>query len=309
MSVGTRAPMLTHPRRIGAGLRRSLPVLGWLLPAVVVIAFVIGYPVIQVIIDSFTSKTRFDPGEFVALENFRELMAGGDEELFWLSFRNNLVLLVSIPVTILVGLVVSSVLYRGIRGSRLYEVFIFLPFLPAVAAISVIFIYLLGWEGPLNESVRALSLEPLAQAWLTDPGLAIWSVLGVVTWKRLGFVVLLFMARMLSIDPDLLDAAAVDGATWSQAVRHVVVPEMRAIIRFVGILGFIEVFSFTFAYVFVLTRGGPFKNTYTLEYLLFSIMFRRKLVGLASAVAVLLLVLAIAVAVYQMRRARARVAT
>ena len=278
---------------------------GWLLPALAVIGFVIGYPLVQVIFDSFTSKTTFGPGEFVGLDNFAELVAGGDQDLFWLSFRNNLILLISIPVTILVGLVVSSILYRGIRGSRLYEVFVFLPFLPAVAAISVIFIYLLGWLGPLNETVRSMSLEPLAQAWLTDPGLAIWSVLGVVTWKRLGFVVLLFTARMLSIDPDLLDAAAVDGATWSQAVRHVLVPEMRAIIRFVGILGFIEVFSFTFAYIFVLTNGGPFKNTYTLEFLLFSIMFRRKLVGLASAVAVLLLVLAVAVALYQMRRTRA----
>ena len=170
MSIGTSAPARPHRRWSPPGLRRALPVVGWLLPALVVIGFVIGYPVIQVIIDSFSSKTRFSPGEFVGLDNFRELMAGGDQDLFWLSFRNNLVLLVSIPVTILVGLVVSSVLYRGIRGSRLYEVFIFLPFLPAVAAISVIFIYLLGWQGPLNETVRALSLEPLAQAWLTDPG-------------------------------------------------------------------------------------------------------------------------------------------
>ncbi len=308
MSIGHAAPATSRRRRMGWGARRYLPVIGWLLPALLVVGFVVGYPLVQVIIDSFTNRTFINPGEFIGVDNYRDLVAGGDREQFWLSFRNNLVLLVSIPVTILAALVVASMLYRGIRGSRLYEVFIFLPFLPAVASISVIFIYLLGWQGPLNETLRALSLEPLAQAWLTDPGLAIWSILGVVTWKRVGFVVLLFMARMLSIDPDLLDAAAVDGATWGRTVRHVVIPEMKAIIQFVVVLGFIEVFSFTFAYVHVLTRGGPFKNTYILEYLLYNILFRRRLVGLASAVAVLLLVMAVVVAVYQVRRARSEAA-
>ena len=88
----------------------------------------------------------------------------------------------------------------------------------------------------------------------------------MVSWKRIGFVVLLFMARLLSIEREYFDAAAVDGANWGQTFRHVALPQMRSIIQFASILGFIEVFSFTFAYVFVLTRGGPFNQTYNLEF-------------------------------------------
>ena len=289
-------------RRVGTRRGSGVPGVFWVLPALVFAFFVLGYPLGRVIYESFTSKTLLgDPGSFIGVENYLRLF---DTPLFWRAFLNNLILLLSVPITIVVGLVLSAILYRGIWGSRLYEFFIFLPFLPAVAAISVIFIFLLGIDGPLNTSLEALRLDFLAQRWLTDPNLAIWSILGVVSWKRIGFVVLLFMARLLSIERDYFDAAAVDGANWGQTFRHVALPQMRSIIQFASILGFIEVFSFTFAYVFVLTRGGPFNQTYNLEFLLWRTMFSQKLVGLASALAVILLAMALVVAVYRIGVAR-----
>ena len=301
--TGELAPSAPRaPRRSRLGKRQSgLPGFIWATPALIVTGFILGWPLLRVIYESFTSKTFFNPGEFVGFDNYESLFG---TPLFWSAFRNNLILLLSVPVSIVVALVVTALLFRGIWGSRLYEFLIFLPFLPAVAAISVIFIFLLKADGPLNVSLEAVGLDLLARSWLTDPNLAIWSILGVVTWKRIGLIVLLFMARALGLERDHFDAAALDGARWWQAFRYVAIPQMRSIIQFGVILGFIEVFSFTFAYVFVLTRGGPFNQTYNLEMLIWRTQFSQKLVGLASAIAVILFGLALSIAVYRVWVAR-----
>jgi raffinose/stachyose/melibiose transport system permease protein len=281
--------------------RRAARGYPWLLPALAVVGLVLAYPIVKVVQYSFTDKTTFLDGTFVGLDNYRDLFG---DELFWRSFKNNLILLLSVPLSIVIALAIVAVLYRGLRGSRIYELLIFVPFLPAVASIAVVFLYVLGNDGPLNELLRGVGADGLAQAWLTDPGVAIWAVLGVVLWKRIGFTVLLFSARMASIDRTLFDAAAVDGASWARTYWQVAVPQMRSIIQFAAVLGFIEAFSWTFAYIVILTRGGPDRATFTLEYLLYRFQFDEQLVGLASAVAVVLLIAALAVAVYRIRLAR-----
>jgi ABC-type sugar transport system permease subunit len=271
----------------------------WIAPAFVVMGAILFYPIGRVIAYSLTNETTLFPqAKFVGVDNYTSLI---HTPLFWRACLNNLILLASVPIVILLALFLTAVLFRGLRGGSTYEALLFLPFLPAIAAVGVLFVYILGFHGPLNNTLRTLGMPQLAQAWLSDSRYAIWSILGVVIWKRLGFTVLLFMARMLSIDRSLFEAAAVDGASWGQTFRRVALPEMRRIIQFVAVLGFIEVFAWTFAYVFVLTRGGPDQSTYTLEFLLYRYQFANQLVGLASAVAVVLLLIALTVAVYRVR--------
>jgi ABC-type sugar transport system permease subunit len=273
----------------------------WVLPAVAVVGFVLAFPIAKVVQYSLTDRTTFLDGSFVGLGNYSDLL---HDELFWRAVENNLILLLSVPLSIALALVITAIVYRGVRGGRVYEVLIFLPFLPAIASIAVVFLYLLSNGGPLNELLRGAGLDGLARAWLREPETAIWSVLGVVLWKRIGFTVLLFMARMASIDRTLFDAAAVDGASWARTYWQVAVPQMRGIIGLAAVFGYVEAFSWTFAYVAILTQGGPDRSTYTLEYLLYKLQFDQRLVGLASAVAVMLLVAALAVAAYRIHRAR-----
>lgn len=285
----------------GSALHRAARAYPWLLPAVGLAGFVLAFPIVKVVQYSFTDRTTFLDGSFVGLRNYENLLG---DELFWRAFKNNLILMLSVPLSILIALAVTGVLYRGIRGSRVYELLIFIPFLPAVASIAVIFLYVLGGDGPLNELLRGAGADSVARPWLTDPGTAIWAVLGVVLWKRIGFTVLLLMARMATIDRSLFDAAAVDGASWARTYWQVAVPQMRSIIQFAAVLGFVEAFSWTFAYILILTRGGPDRSTFTLEYYLYRLQFDELLVGLASAVAVFLLLAALAVAAYRIRLAR-----
>lgn len=283
------------------GRFRSASTYFWLTPALLATGFVIVYPLAQVVGFSFTNRGGGNSADFVGFDNYVSLF---HDPLFWKAFRNNLVLMLSIPISIAVALVLTAILYLRIRATRLYEALLFLPFLPSVASIGVIFVYILGFYGPLNAVLRDVGLGVLAQPWLAEPKLAIWSILGVIVWKRIGFLILLFMARMLALDRELFDAARVDGARWAATFRHIALPQLRSVIRFAAVLGFIEVFSWTFAYVFILTRGGPFQSTYTLEYLLYQFQFQYQLVGLASAVAVILLSGAVAVALYSLHLAR-----
>jgi ABC-type sugar transport system permease subunit len=285
----------------GTAARRAFRAYPWILPALALVGFVLVFPIAKVLQYSFTDRTTFLDGSFVGLDNYAELLG---DELFWRAFKNNLILLLSVPLSIVLALAITGILYRGIRGSRLYELLIFIPFLPAVASIAVIFLYVLSSEGPLNEVLRGAGAGGLAQPWLTDRDTAIWAVLGVVLWKRVGFTVLLFSARMASLDRTLFDAAAVDGARWSRTYWQVAVPQLRSIVAFAAVIGFIEAFSWTFAYIVILTRGGPDRSTFTLEYLLYRLQFDEQLVGLASAVAVVLLVAAVGVAAYRIWLAR-----
>lgn len=284
-----------------AALRRGASGWAWLAPALVAVGLVVVFPVGKVVQYSLTDRTTFLEGSFVGLENYGDLLG---DDLFWSAVRNNLILLLSVPLSIVLALAIAGVLYRGVRGAWLYELVIFMPFLPAIASIAVVFLYLLGNDGPLNELLRGAGLDGLAHAWLVEEETAIWSVLGVVLWKRVGFTVLLFMARLAAIDRSQFDAAAVDGAGWTRTYVEVALPQMRGIVGLAAVFGFVEAFSWTFAYVAILTRGGPDRSTYTLDFLLYRLQFDEQLVGLASAIAVLLLLTSLAVGAYRVHRAR-----
>ncbi len=275
----------------------------WVAPAVLVVVAILLYPVVRAAQLSLTSTTTFLPGEFVGFDNYWTLLTS---DLFWQSTLNNLILLISVPVSIAVALFVAGLVYRGIAASRIYETLIFLPFLPAVASIATIFVYLLSSDGPVNAVLSGVGID--SRGWLTDPSLAIWSILGVVTWKRIGFMVMLFTARLTSLDRSLFEAASVDGAKWGRTFWTVAVPQMKGIIVFATVLSFIEIMSWSFAYVLILTNGGPDRSTFTLEFMLYDTQFVQNLLGLASALAVILFVVALLVAIYRVRIARRELA-
>jgi multiple sugar transport system permease protein len=271
---------------------------GWvlLLPALAAVGLVIAFPVGQSIYDSVT-----EGGRWIGVDNFRTVI---EDPQFRHAFVNNLIILGGIPIRIVVALVLSAILFRRIFASRFYETVIFLPFLPSVAAIGVLFIYLLAFDGPLNSLLRVIGLGALEQPWLTSSGLTMWTIMGVVVWTRVGFTVLLFTARLMSVEREKLEAAFVDGASWWRTFWHIVLPDLRGAIEFVVVLSVIEAFSWSFAYVYVLGQGANDPSRWILEIYLYNKEFLASLQGLASAVSTILLLLAATLAIYRYRQAR-----
>ena len=110
-----------------------------------------------------------------------------------------------------------------------------------------------------------------------------------MVWKELGFGVVLFMARLMSVEEELFDAAKIDGANWFQLQWHITVPQLANVIEFFVVISVITMLSWVFSYVYVMTGGGPGQATMVTELYVYLMGFRYNQMAMASAVSILLL--------------------
>jgi ABC-type sugar transport system permease subunit len=145
--------------------------------------------------------------------------------------------------------------------------------------------------------------------WLGSANNVVPTIGGVIIWQQLGFGVVLFAAALLAVPQELIDAARIDGASNWQVQRFILLPYIRRVIEFFMVLEAITVLSSIFAYVFVLTKGGPAKASSVIEYYIFDNGFNNGAIGVASAaVVILLLFVSVLIFIYlQLRRANAEV--
>ena len=208
------------------------------------------------------------------------------------ALKNNLKLFLCVPILTVLSLAIASILYNKIRGWRFYRSVIFIPYILAIPVVGIVFSYLLQYNGVINSILRTIGLENMALDWLGDPNLAFPSVAIVIMWKPIGFGVVLFLARMMSIDKTLYESADVDGATWFQKFMHITVPQTKSIIEFYVIITLIEMLSWVFNFIYVMTAGGPGNKTLVLEYLIYKKAFGGGDFNIAMAISVVLLAIA-----------------
>src|SRR6266516_8061854 len=237
-----------RPRR-----RRALWPYLYALPAVAAMAFAFGYPLVQVVRDSFYAG-NFDAPIWVGLDNYKGVIG---DPVFRQSLFNNLKLLLAVPVMVGLGLVIALVLNDRIRGGRQYQGIIFLPYVLPATAIGIAFSFLLQENGVLNTALRDAHLGTFTQDWLGGSHLAIASVGGLVIWQQLGFGVVVFTAALLSLPPETAEAARIDGAGWWSLQFRVLVPQIRPIIELLTVIQVITMLTWVFNYVYILTSGGP----------------------------------------------------
>jgi len=257
----------------------------YLAPALVMLLAVFGYPIVRLVI---LSLQRTQAGElgFVGLGNYELLFR---DDVFLQAVRNNLKLLLTVPVTVGLALLLAVFLFERILGWRLYRTTLFLPYLLPITAVGLVFSYIFQLSGVLNDFLHAVGLGVLAQDWLGSTTLALPTVMFVIIWKEVGFGVVLFLARLMSVEEELFDAARVDGANWWQLQRHVTIPQLATVIEFFTVISVITVLSWVFGYVFVMTSGGPGNATMVTELYVYLMGFRYNQMNLAAAVSVLLL--------------------
>ncbi len=275
----SRAPSQSTRRR-----RRVLWPYLYALPAVAAMAFAFGYPLVQVVRDSFYAGNFTSP-IWVGLDNYKQVLG---DPVFRQSLFNNLKLLLAVPVMVGLGLFIALLINDRIRGGRHYQGIIFLPYVLPAAAIGIAFSFLLQENGALNTALRGAHLGFFAQDWLGNSHLAIVSVGGLVVWQQLGFGVVVFTAALLSLPPETAEAARIDGAGWWTLQRRVIVPQIRPIIILLTVIQVITVISWVFNYVYVLTAGGPGYASSVMEFYIWR-SFSYGANGTAASVAVLLL--------------------
>lgn len=258
----------------------------FLLPAVLLLLLVFGYPLVS-IIDFSLRRIRVNVGPYIGLSNYEQIFK---DDVFKQAVQHNALLLAGVPIIVVLALLLAILLYERIRGWRVYRTILFLPYILAIPIIGVVCSNMFQLNGIVNESLRSIGLGGFALDWIGSPNLSLFTILGIIVWREMGFGIILFLARLLSLNEELEDAARVDGAVWWQRRLYVTIPQMRGVIEFYGVISMITMLAWVFSYIYAITRGGPGNATVVLELYMYNFAFRNALPGIASAVAVILLV-------------------
>jgi len=272
--------------------KRLIPYL-FVAPAVALLAFVFGYPVIKIVEFSFKMVRGID-GPWIGWRNYELVLS---HQLFWDSVTHNAQLLFAIPVMVALAILLAALLYERVKGWRIYRVVLFLPYIIAVPIIAVVIKRMLQFNGPVNEALNSFGLGFMALDWLGSSSTALFTVAMVIIGREAALGTVLFLARLMSLEESQVESAKLDGASWWQRLVYVLLPQMRSVIEFFVVISIITMLASVFAYVYMISggRGGPGTSTMVLELYIFNGLVRSSLPGIASAVSVMLLLVSIAI--------------
>jgi len=269
-------------------IRQNIEGYIYLIPAFLLIVFIFFYPIIQNIKYSFLDLSQ-EGDPFVGLRNYKLVFT---DDLFYSSIKNNFLLLLLIPLLVFFSLIFAVLLYEKIRGWKFYRTIIFLPYVLAVTVIGIFFSYFFQGRGFLNLMFDNIGLDFLKINWLGSTKQALITVMIIIFWHQLGYGVVLFLARLMTVPQDIYDAADIDGVNWFQKLWHITIPQLATVIEFYVFLMLITMFSWVFNYIYVLTFGGPAQSTYVSEFYIYMQAFKFHNIGASSVVAIFLLVIA-----------------
>ena len=272
----------------------------YLIPGVLASLAVIVVPLVMTVGVSFTRWSGIGSPEWIGFDNYTRLF---QDVNFWASFGHILLLIIAMAVLpTLLGLLLAAVLFDYIAkvyGPRWASVFRSGFYLPQVLPVAVTGI-VWGWilhpgYGALNQILETVGLSSLSRNWLGDPRYALYSVMAVMIWFQLGYPVVMFMSGLQRIDPELYEAADLDGAGWWQRFRHITVYLIRPEFYVVLVTTTIAALKI-FGQIFVLTRGGPSNATLVPSYFAYKNFFEKAQVGYGSAISTVLTVLIVVLA-------------
>ena len=291
---------IRHRTRRNA-LRRRHAVTGYslLAPSLFGVVTFLLLPVLVVIWLSFQSWNLIGPITFVGLDNYASVLSDG---VFGNSLLVTLVFVaLVVPIQTLMGLAAALLLTRGLPGSGWFRTIYVLPWIGAPLALGVVWKWILApTDGALN-TLLGQRIE-----WLSDPGLALPAVSAVVIWTNVGYVTLFFMAGLMNIPSQILEAARIDGAGPMAMLWHVTLPLLRPTTFFVLVTTIISAFQ-VFDQVYVLTQGGPARTTDVVAARIYYEAFSAFDLGRASVMAVVLLVILVGITLAQQLYFRRRV--
>ena len=316
----------------GAPRRRHYqtpPGLGWILPGFVVsvglIYFCIGY-------SGYVSLLPWNwrPGRPATIEGFDSYIRAFKAPLFWASLRHTLVFFIAAYlVQCVMGIIFSALLHSKVYAATFFKVMIFLPVVIAPAIMAPVHRRVFAVDGPINWILQQLGLievsatgnrdwtgwlswvltniglEEVTPNWI-QPSTSLWVIIAVQIWSSIGMAFILFYAAMGQIDPEILEAARIDGASNVRVLVSVVVPNLKPTIVSLAILNAITALKL-FDYPYLITAGGPANSSEFLGTYIYAQLFGvSRNYGYASALSILLLILALGVSIIMGVSARER---
>lgn len=219
---------------------------------------------------SFTDWSRYSSEvNFVGLKNFETIFVSNPTYLQ--SIKNTVIFTtVTIAAKTVIALFLALLLSRGVRRlSNLYRALVYLPAILPMIIVGIVFKSILHPStGVLNEFLRGTGLDFLAKRWLTDPQIALYSVIAVDTWKGVGYIMALLIAGLEAIPREYYEAAQIDGASFFDEMRLITVPLLIPVLTVTTVLNLLYGLK-VFEIVLLLTNGGPGYATETVYTIVF----------------------------------------
>jgi multiple sugar transport system permease protein len=290
---GRASRLRTSQRR--AGIAFAVPVI------VLELAF-LALPLLQAVYHSFTSWDGLT-STWIGLANYERLFS---DSTFWRIVLNNVLLLASVPVAILIPLLVAYLLNEHVVGWRFFRSAYFLPTAISWVVIGMVAIRFFASEGILNHVLEAVGLGGLHTNLLGGETSAMVAVIITFIWSVFGTNTIIFITGMATLDRDIYEAARVDGAGAFTTFRKITIPMLMRFIQFAFILTLITAFTALFSLIFVMTGGGPGYGTTTLEFYVYQQGFTVGVFGYAAAIGIVLFAIVFAISLAQLRLFRSR---
>jgi multiple sugar transport system permease protein len=267
------------------------------MPAVALLVGIILYPLLNSMYLGFFDKSLVYPGqEFVGLDNIKSVLRGD----FPLYLKNTLVFTFwATLLPFLIGFGVALLLNSAIRGRDILRGAFLLPWLIPSVIVSFLWLWIFNANyGVLNGALRSLGLIESNINFLSSPAMAMAAVVVAKTWQTFPWMAIMLLAGLQTIPRDLIEAAAIDGASRWKTFRNVTIPHLSGIISITLLLSFIWNFQHLET-IYVMTAGGPAKATTTFAIAVYQTGFQAFDLGKAGAIGILwMLLLSIIVIVY-----------
>jgi len=269
------------------------------LPVLIYLVWVIG-PMLYSFYLAFTSWDGFSPPQFVGLKNFTRLF---HDRVFYISLSNNIewiVLFMTVPIVL--GLTLAMILNGNIPGEKFFKSSFFMPMVLSLVVCGLVWSWLYNPAfGLINSLLRSIGLDRFARGWLSDPDVVMESVITVAIWRQVGYVMILYLAGLQSVDPDLVNASEVDGANAVQRFFHVILPQLAPITVIVIVISIVDSLR-AFDLVSVMTRGGPFNSSSVLANYMYIQAFNNYRMGYGAAISVILFIISLVFILFYLNR-------
>lgn len=235
-------------RRRGPDWRKRAEIALLSGPAILVFVSFVIFPVILAAYYGFFRWKGFGPPtDFVGLENYLVILR---DPTFHDALRHNgTIVVLSLVLQGPAAVALALLLNQRMRGRSVVRVLIFVPYVVSEVIVGTGWSLMLRTTGAFNDLFGKLGLEWLQVDWLADPDFAIWSLMLIISWKYIGFAVILFLAGLQSIPEELFEAAAIDGASYWQIQRRITLPLLGPTIRiwaFLSIIGSLQLFDLVY---------------------------------------------------------------
>lgn len=303
-SSAATAPRAAADRGPRSRIRRQLPSSPWLFaaPGLLIVGIFILYPFVSTLINSFTDKRTLIPGEYVGLDNFRELL---NDDMFWIGLRNSTLYIVGVvPALVLLPLLLAMLVQKHIPGMTFFRSAFYTPVVASIVVVGLIWVWMLDERGLVNAVLEAVGVGSVG--FLSDQWLLLLSAMTVTVWKGLGYYMIIYLAALANVPRELHEAASVDGAGAVRRFFTVTVPAVRSTMVLVAALSSVAAFKvFSEVYLMAGPNGGPAGEDTTLVMLVQRVgtgLTGR--VGYASAISVVVFIVTVALMLLVLRADR-----